>query len=66
MVHLDNEAASRALVRATTCTVPDCAILQSFIEEEIACQVKVGFQESRRVQAFPMLPAGWTLEKWTP
>ena len=30
-------------MRATTCTVPDRAILQSFIEEEKACQVKVWF-----------------------
>ena len=41
--YLDNEAAKGALIRATTCTVPGRAILQSFIEEEMACQVKVWF-----------------------
>ena len=41
--YLDNEAAKGALVRATTCTVPGRAILQAFIEEEMACQVKVWF-----------------------
>ena len=41
--YLDNEAAKGALVRATTCRVPGRAILQSFIEEEMACQVKVWF-----------------------
>jgi len=41
--YLDNEAAKGALVRATTCTVPGRAILQTFIEEEMACQVKVWF-----------------------
>ena len=41
--YLDNEAAKGALVRATTCTVPGREMLQAFIEEEMACQVKVWF-----------------------
>ena len=43
MFYLDNEAAKGALVRATTCTVPGREMLQAFIEEEMACQVKVWF-----------------------